>query len=289
MKTGGSVPLKLNHDECALPSHNGACLSQADQSSKYLRDFLRRENPGLPSMSTPEMIETIKNMLNVKSESDIWKSGKFRNFVGSGIADKILRKKYKPQGPANSTALLDNNNIDSTLEQWSENSEKLFKKKFYHIPFQMIDFAKMRTELSNLDIFDLVQKGYTCFGVVFNTDVSTGRGKHWFCLYGDLDAAGTKDDPYKIEYFNSSGNAPMDQVSIWMEETCHNMLKDHNKYCEIVRSAPRRLQNSQTECGVWSLLYIRSRLEGHDPSWFYRVRANDVDMIETRKLLFRPK
>jgi len=287
-KTGGAVPLDLIENECAIPSYNGACLTKADVASKYIKDYLEQSGYKKTStMSTPEMVDTMKDLLSVKSESEIWESRRVRDFIGHDVADKILRKKYKPPGPANSTALLDNINIDSNLEQWSENSQQLFKKKFFHVHYQMIDFMKTHSELSVLDLGKLISLGYNCFGVVLNTDISSGRGKHWFCLYGDFTRAGTKNDPYTLEYFNSSGNPPLDAVTIWMEEACHNLLKQNKKYCDIIRSAPRRLQQSQTECGMWSLLYIRSRLEGHPPEWFYSVGANDLDMIEYRKLLFR--
>jgi hypothetical protein len=286
--TGGAVPLNLDRSECAVPSDTGVCLSESDKAYQHVRNFLKNNGHEIVAKMRPaDMIAELKKILSVTSESQIWENRIFRKYIGENICREVLENKYKPQGPANSTALLDNNNIDKTLEQWSNNSEKMFGKKFYHIPYQMIDFMEVQSELSCLDLNDLISKGYDCFGVILNTDISSGGGKHWFCLYGDFSGKGTRSDPYILEYFNSSGNAPMDQVTIWMEEACHKLLKYHKKYCETVRSASRQLQNSQTECGMWSLLYIRSRLENHPYNWFYIVEANDVDMIECRKSLFR--
>jgi hypothetical protein len=288
-KFGGAVLLDIQSNECALPSYNGACLSKTDTASQYIRDFLKQYGHFKEIvMSTPDIIKATEEFLGVNSESEIWESKKFRDFVGSDYADKILKKKYKPPGPAASTALLDNINIDSNLEQWRDNSAQLFKKKFFCIPFQMIDFMKVGSELSSLDLGEVIKNGHDCFGVVLNTDISSGKGKHWFCLYADFSKEGTKDNPYTLEYFNSSGNPPLDAVIIWMEEACHNLLKYYKKYCDIVRSAPRRLQHSQTECGMWSLLYIRSRLENKPPTFFYTCKATDEDMIRYRGLLFRP-
>ncbi len=152
----------------------------------------------------------------------------------------------------------------------------------------MIDFAKTRTELSKINLYKLIEDGYDCMGVVLNTDVSTGRGKHWFCLYCDLNHSGKPDDPITIEFFNSSGFEPRPEIIVWMESTCHDMMSKYDIYCKIINVANgRQLQFSRTECGVWSLVYILSRLCNHEPEWIIKVKANDNDMIKYRKKLFR--
>jgi hypothetical protein len=285
---GGALKLDLGAGECLIPNTSGTCITPTDRVSEHVRDYLRSipEGQMYANMDMASMCKALEEILNVDTEAGIWEHPQFRKFVGAQLADHVLNERYKQPGPADSTALLDNNNIDDTLGQWSKYSGKLFGKKFLHLPFQMIDFRKTRSELSYLDLEDLINKKYDSFGVVLNTDVSSGKGKHWFCLYGDLKHMGTKEDPYRLEYFNSSGNPPLDEVAMWLEQSCHDLLKK-GIHCEIVRSVPRRLQNSQTECGMWSLLYIRSRLEGKPPSWFYTCKTNDRDMIAYRKKVFR--
>lgn len=277
------VHLNLSEDPCVL-SNNGVCAD--DQGIKHMRKFLFSADRTAGSAGD-NIVEQIKNILNVTDEIEIWKSPEFRNIIGDSVCDDILKKQFKPVGPAHSTELLTNNHIDSSLAQWSKNSQELFRKKFYHIPYQMIDFNENQTELSNFDPAAVKREGYDCFGVVLNTDVLRGKGKHWFCIYGDLAHSGTRDDPIQIEYFNSSGNPPRDAVSSWIENTTYNLLKYQKLYCKFVRSVPERLQHSNTECGMWSLLYIRSRLEDRAPNWFYKVKAKDKDMIAMRARLFR--
>jgi hypothetical protein len=277
---GGVILDKLNLSECAIGTN--VC---APNELKNIQSFLAEK--GIVAKNEEETIEILKSMLKVETEAEIWNNPVVREIIGSKKADLILKNLFVPEGPKNSTALLDNENIDNTLELWMKYSQKLFGLRFYHIPFQMIDFEMRGTELATLNIMDLVRNKYDCFGVVLNTDISSGRGKHWFCIYCDLKHSGNKEDPYSLEYFNSSGNRPMTEVNIWLEKTCHNLLKIYKKYCEITRSAPRRLQYSQTECGMWSLMYIKSRLMGHKPDWFFTVRADDEDMIGLRAQFFR--
>lgn len=258
------------------------CSSENDL--KLMKEFLTtNENDEM------ELIKLMKKKLNVSTEAKIWENQQFKNFVGDRKAEFILKNKFKPIGPNDSTALLDNYNIDETLRQYQNHSDTLFNRKFYHIPFQMIDFDQTGTELSTFSIGDVIKNKFDCFGVVLNTDISSNRGKHWFCLFGDLKHRGTKDDPYTLEYFNSSGNQPMNQVEIFMKRSTYNLLKEEGKICEIIRSAPRRLQYSSTECGVWSLMYIRSRLMGYSSKYFYDISANDKDMIAMRAHFFRSK
>lgn len=287
---GGQIPgAEDEPSECALHVHGETGVCAFDSDMKYLRGFLKSLNDPAAKVAAPkgELIEEIKKVLGVTRESEIWAHPQFRDYIGDDVAQNVLRMRFKTNGPATSTALLDNRNIDDTLEQWSIYARKLFGKKFYHVPFQMIDFAYTGGQLADLDMGALKQDGYDCFGVVINTDRSSGRGKHWFCLYGDMHHTGTKEDPLTLEYFNSSGNPPMNEIAVWMEKACFDLLKTYGLHCKIIRSMDRRIQMSHTECGMWSLLYIKSRLENHPPQWFYTVGANDKDMIDYRKHLFR--
>ena len=285
-KIGGAIPeANTKPNECIF-SHKKICSSPNEIN--IMRNFIRELGLSVPD-SDVEVIDLLKSELGVETESAIWENKQFKEFVGENKAQMILKNNFKPIGPYNSTALLDNFNIDETLEQWSKHGVKLFNRKFYHIPFQMIDFAKVHSELSRTRLRDIIDKGYDCFGVVLNTDISSGRGKHWFCLFGDFKHAGTKEDPYTLEYFNSSGNPPMDEVKVWMQKAVHDLMRDTKKVCEIVKAMNQRVQYSDSECGVWSIMYIKSRLDGHKTDWFYKVKADDDDMIKMRAHFFRGK
>jgi len=235
------------------------------------------------------IVEELKKHLNVNSESEAIVHPEFRKYVGENVVDNNLKERFLPAGPYNSDALLDNFNIDENLRQWAQHGPEIFstiKKGFYHVPFQMIDFAENKTELATLDIVNIANQ-YDAMAVVLNTDVSTGRGKHWFCLFCDFRKSGEEDDPYTLEFFNSSGNHPEYQVTTWLNTAKSTLLKDGKKHAEIVISAPRVLQQSKTECGMWSLMYIKSRLEGRPTNWFYTVGASDDGLLKLRASFFR--
>jgi hypothetical protein len=203
----------------------------------------------------------------------------------------------KPDGPADTTALLSNFDIDAVLTEW----KKKFPK-FHPCSFSMIDFEQKGDELSTVNIADLLAEGAETFGVVINTDTYQGTGKHWMALFIDLrdistisndGNSGNSGGNISIEFFNSTGDKEgriargekFPQIKAWIE-----------KMAAQVRAAgltPRRQlvlythQKLQTECGVYSLYYIWNRLNGTTPAEISNNRIPDEDMHKFRKFLFR--
>ena len=212
--------------ECAL----GGDICSTKKDIEKMKQFLF--NSGLRDIPNDKkkIVEYVMHKLGVSKESDVYDNPDYQSFIGRDNAKNVLDSQFLPLGPANSTDLLDNFNIDGALDRWTARSD--FGKKFHHVPFQMIDFMKQGTELSKLlpsegsgSVLDLMKKGFDSFGVVLNTDVSSGRGIHWFCIYGDLAHKGTKEDPICIEYFNSSGYPPKPEVQYWLDRLSRRTAK----------------------------------------------------------------
>ena len=185
---------------------------------------------------------------------------------------EVLDKYFLPAGPRSSKELLDNFNIDDVLEMWKKQFDG-----FYHIFYQMIDFNECGTELARIDLAELKRDGYKSVGVVLNTDVSTGRGIHWFCIFCDLTVT-----PATVEYFNSSGNPPRPEVHAWLVKT-----KKMMPVKVIIVSNIEHQKDTETECGPYALYFIWSRLNGISYKEFDKKRIKDSVMFAFRKTLFR--
>jgi hypothetical protein len=272
-----------NRSEC---SHhvNGECgeCSTAEMKKSYSEFLKYFEIPNRGS----DAVRNIKNYLNVKKESHIWEHPLFRAWYGEGDADQILKIIFKAKGPAHTTSLLTNFNIDETLENWEKLGKEIFNKKIKHYSFHMIDFAKdKRKELNNIDIATLMKLGYSSFACVLNTDVSSGRGKHWFCVYCDLEHLGNEEDPMILEFFNSSGNEPLDEIAFWVKKVIDDAASQ-SLVVKYKKAMKNRVQFSNTECGVWCLVYIKFRLQDKTPEWF-EAKITDTFVTDHRKHLFR--
>jgi hypothetical protein len=254
--------------------------SSAICSPKHLVDkmVVFVKNKGV-DINGKNVVSKMKDVLSCNSESCLLKNKEFREFVGEKIIDDILEKFFKAEGPATNFDLLSNFNIDDTLTQLQQ---KFTHKKFLHIPFQMRDFEKVGSELSTIDLSDKLRQGYKTFGTVLNTDYSTGRGIHWYCIYGEH-----LGDKIVIEYFNSSGRPPLPETQAWLQKTKHHLHKELKIPVEIKYTTGIQYQNDEHSCGVYCLAYLWARLEGIPFQWFKADNFNDEMMHKLRKNLFR--
>lgn len=272
--------------------------------------------PTLPAAATPEAraVRTAARVLGCDSESCVVTHPRFRQHVqaagaglegagGTHLLDIELDRRFKTEGPRDSTQLLSNFNIDGVLQEWAAAFPE-----FYNYSFNMMDFEAAGGSLARVDaagilegresqnlgkMGGLVRRPCTTFACVLNTDVSSGRGKHWVAVFGDCRGAGE----WTVAYFNSAGNPPPPPVTRWLETTAARLA-------ELRARAPRRYgdgpvtpvaltdvrhQDSQTECGLYSLYFIRRRLEGAPLEEFRDARIPDAAMVEFRKHVFRGK
>lgn len=293
-----------------MPGGNDTGVCTTKKHVEEISKFVEKNGVRTSGMSPRSILDKAKKLLGVTRERDLWLNQKFQSFISNGELLRNIDKYFKPPGPANSTKLLNNINIDQTLENWtniingsfdpgvlkltqgggSNNDPKFAKwKKVKHIGFQMIDFASklnlLGNDLRDIDIPGLVADGYKCFVVVMNTDISLGTGKHWFCLFGDLSGKGTRDSPYVIEFFNSSGNGPRREIIEWYNSLRNSFPGVHIEL-KLVNEG-RQLQFSRTECGLWALNYIKHRLLGNSPESFVTSGITDEKMTSSRAVLFR--
>lgn len=146
----------------------------------------------------------------------------------------------------------------------------------------MRDFEKHNSELANVDFVKKYKEGVRCFGVVFNTDYSSGTGQHWFAVFGDF-----SKEPFTLEYFNSSGDDPLPEITAWLKKTKHALNKQLNKTVNDVVVTKLINQEDRHSCGSYSIFYIISRLEGVSYKYFNKNKIGDDLMHEFRKNLFR--
>jgi len=264
-------------DECHFAGDKKAVCSPKNVI-KVMKEFVEQKGRNIEN-DPIKIVGTMKELLDCNSESCILKRKDFTEFAKGHDLERILKQFFKPEGPATHFGLLSNFNIDDVLDQFEE---RFANRKFLHIPFQMRDFAKVGTQLATIDIADKFRTKYKTFGVVLNTDYSTGRGIHWFCLFGE--DLGNK---IILEYFNSSGKEPLPEVQAWLQKTKHHLAKTLKKPVEVHYSTGIKFQDDEHSCGVYCLCYIWLRLERVDAKWFKSDNFNDDKMHKARKNLFR--
>lgn len=265
---------------------DGVCSDDftIDKIKEFLIKSTNVQQSDLKESDDDQIIEIAKEALGCNSESCIIEKNAFRDFIGHANAQKI-RQRFKEAGPANTNKWLNNSNIDNTIAQW-----KQMFPGFLHVPFQMSDFDKENTELNEIDLaYEFTTNNYNCMGVVLNTDISSGSGIHWFCIFVDARNKDTKKH-ITIEVFDSAGNIPPSSVIRWVAKQRLALANAFNgiKVEDLVVTRQNKLQFSNSECGVFSLWYIFCRLNKVPYSYFTKPgAATDEMMLKFRKYLFR--
>ena len=164
----------------------------------------------------------------------------------------------------------------------------------------MIDFYDVPNNFTHINMADLVsgketyidsitnetRKNFKTFTCVLNTDISSGNGIHWVCVFIDC-----RSNPYTIEYFNSCANSPHENVTTWMVTqkqflTKYNKSINEDKKVVMVNVVDTLHQKSNTECGMYVLYYIRCRLEGIPYTTFIDYKIPDEVVTKFREHIF---
>ena len=120
-------------------------------------------------------------------------------------------------------------------------------------------------ELCKINLAELMKKGKTKIGVIFNLDKHTQSGSHWVAMNCDINRG-------EICYWDSYGIKPNPEVVVLM-----NRLKEQasklNKKLEIKINKVRH-QYKNSECGMYCIYFITSLLDGKT---FETVVKNIVD------------
>lgn len=274
------IPKEPN--ECAFnlkKTGNDACFE--DNFMKELNQFAKNiKKVFVNNTKDPkDMIDKLKKVYNCEHDSCLLVQDDIINAIGHEKTQNQLKERFKPVGPYDTSDWFSNVNIDSVLEQIEK---KYINKKFKHVPFQMRDFEENNSKLANIDWVKEYNNGIRCFGVVFNTDRSSGNGQHWYSVFGDF-----SKEPFTIEYFNSSGENPQDEISIWMKKTKHHLVKELGKKVDDVVVSKIQHQRDNHSCGSYSIYYIVSRLEDIPYMIFSKKRIPDEMMHKFRYSLFR--
>lgn len=266
MKSIHSLQTSTDTSECAVSRNaDGTCLSKS---------FLEYVKPFRPLECTTELC--------------ILQHPSIRALIRPTRL-KAEERRFKPFGPDECCALLSNFNIDDVLVGWAATFET-----FYNYPYCMMDFENVGGSLVYNDVLSIlkgeapqrtangiVRRVCDTFACVLNTDISSGKGKHWVALFGDC-----RGEVWSISFFNSSGNPPPAPLLRWMYASC-DMLRTINTNTSINLLSNIRHQTSQTECGVYSLYFIRRCLEGGSLDDFSSKHIPDELMATFRKHLFR--
>jgi Ulp1 family protease len=224
-------------------------MSFDSKEIENLRTVYNRENSTespIPSGNMIEVWKTLKDRLKSKC-----KSGSAECIITSLISKPSAPKSWA----VNPEEWLSSDDIEHLEKQFT----KVFSNYHYVGTFP-IDFDKksqtgscLVSALCSMNIRELYNKGFTQFGLIFNTDVSTGPGEHWIALFCDV----SPELEYpRITYFDSYAHKPEKEIQRlmkrWKEQW--DSTKVHSQPMKMTYNNTRH-QYQDSECGMYCLYF----------------------------------
>jgi hypothetical protein len=244
-------------------------------------------------------LNNINNSLNIvasgNDQSDIITAQKKTGCLSQKCIATSLgmsHSMFKPDGPANSTDLLSNVDIDSVLNQFELKFPNFKALKFtmddwFNTSYGDHDISKLGSDTNY--ICNILKNNKTCIGFIMNTDKWSGGGIHWTSMFIDM----RDNNEWSVEFFNSSGNKPSKNILKLINNIVNNLylchLKPYNCTVTHINLTKNEHQLSDTECGLYSLFMIYNRCRGISSIYFENNKFDkiyDETMIQFRKYIF---
>lgn len=205
-----------------------------------------------------------------------WTTQDFIKHMDRAAKTELLKYTFRPDSPQGRFDWLSTFDINDSMLQY----EKKYKNfKFYGaVP---MDFATINSTINSVDYGELVRKGITKVGVIFNLDDSTQSGSHWVAMYTDLD----KGD---ILYFDSFAVKPEKRVRTLMRKQARFIMQHKKIPLEKIRIESNKVQHQKlnTECGVYSMNFLIRMVRGDDFDKLCNEPISDRDINKCRKVYF---
>ena len=227
-------------------------------------------------------LELDKNLSSDCNNEWCWLEQKF---VPAPYAEKMIKENFLPEMPKewdkNPFEWLSTDDIKNVMKQY----EKKYKTFLFMGPVPVDCPSSITCALSGLDVEILINRlGKTKLGIIFNLDKHDDPGSHWVSTYFDFKKC-------KIIYFDSVGVAPPKMILNFlnkMKKKCQEYYLKNFKEEKIadIYINTTRFQFGNSECGIFSMYFIISFLQGNLD--MKKENVNDSIMNDLRKKYYRP-
>lgn len=267
---------------------NSSCFTHSELRL-IASEFNKKKHPSIPKIKaktkkelTEKLIEAYKHICD--KHQFCW----IRQTLTEPEKIKRLESAFRPKKPESwdrdHNTWLNTYDILNVMQQY----DKLYKD-FSFLGVYPIDFAEKNSSgycigelMCDFDIHkNMLEQKKKRFGIVFNTDKSTGPGQHWISLYCDLNP---KRNNYGIYYYDSVANPTPPQVVRFMKKIAEqvNDPKFEVKHNKIQR------QFSNYDCGVFSCVILTQCLKDIPFDHICKRMHTDKEINRLRDVLYRP-
>jgi hypothetical protein len=220
------------------------------------------------------------HMANTCERESCWLK---KNWINQKLPKNILNNTFAPEQPnewkKKPTEWLTSIDILDVMKQY----EKTYKN-FEFLGPSPVDFDTHKLygecvweELCKFSLKDMINKGKTQIGIVFNTDKHTEPGSHWVAMFID-------SKKKNIYYFDSYADDAPDEIRA-LGKRMQKQSDAFGKKYEYIENKKRH-QWSNSECGMYCLHFIIELLKGTSFKTIESKRIDDKFMKKLRNIYF---
>mgnify|MGYP001420840584 CR=1 FL=1 len=210
-----------------------------------------------------------------------------QNFMKDGLTKELLNYTFAPFAPSswvkNPNTWLTSVDISKVMKQYENRYPKFNFIGPSPIDYDALDENNERVwdELYDFDVDKQIKKGKYKIGIVFNTDDHTKSGAHWISLFINLKTG-------EMDYFDSVGDKAPSNVKKFCNMVKKQAKKSNHELPEFVFDEiyPNSHQKKDTECGIYSLYFIKNMIEKNNFDFFKHKKIKDDDMEKFRDYFF---
>ena len=211
-----------------------------------------------------------------------------RSPVGS-LYSKLKARAYKPPKPKtwslNKRKWLDTNDIMAVMKQYEDAHPHFAFLGVFPIDFAEDGVCRMQhmqqTQSINtcdIKVADLREKGKRMAGMVINLDRHDQSGSHWVAWFCCFDAAHKK---YGQCFYDSGGHKPPPIFIKFMKDIKGQMMEGKEKaFRARYNRALHQFQN--TECGIFSMLFLTTCLESEKHETYQHVKDKIKSIVDKK-------
>jgi hypothetical protein len=223
------------------------------------------------------LLKNFQKKINICSDQYCWTKQTFINLMNNSMKER-MKLTYRPEGPIARYEWLNTTNINDVMTQY-----EVQYKDFIYLGTVPIDIAELSNygnkqfNFKHLNFDELIKKNKIKIGVIFNFDKHDENGSHWVAVYIDLINA-------TVYYYDSYGTVPPDEIRKFIREF-EKYIANKNIRCKYKYNT-LRYQYKGSECGVYSMWFITSMLNGIQFDTIITTSIPDEEINKLRKKYF---
>lgn len=199
-----------------------------------------------------------------------WLTQSFMKDLRGIDREDLMGNTFRPEGPAGKFTWLSTSNIDMVMMQYEEKYPDF--KFLGAVPIDVDDLT-----MYGIKDLEFGKDNKARYGIVYNLDEHYKSGSHWVAMYFDIKKG-------NIYYSDSYGLPPEKRIVVFMNRISAYLKKNNIK--PNIEYNRTQHQRGSSECGMYSLYFIISLLEGASFEEATKKRIPDELVNKQRDIYF---